>query len=68
MSAIAHASAVSWAHAHRLLLLLALAVVVVAAAVSVVLLTRDTTAVSPTLPELPSHQDPCYGAPVGAAC
>jgi hypothetical protein len=67
MTAIAHASAATWAHAHRLLLLAVVTVVLVAAAVSIVLLTRDTTAAT-TLPALPSYEDPCFGAPVGAAC
>jgi len=67
MSALAHASPATWAHAHRLLLLLTLAVVLVAATVTVVLLTRDTTAAT-TLPDLPSYEDPCFGAPVGSAC
>jgi hypothetical protein len=67
MSAIAHASPATWAHAHRLLLFVALAVVLAAIAVTVVLLTRDTTAAT-TLPDLPYYEDPCVGAPVGAAC
>ena len=68
MSAITHAPAVGWAHAHRLLLFLALAVVLAAVAVTVVLLTRDASVASPTFPDLPYYEDSCVGAPVGAAC
>jgi hypothetical protein len=69
MSAITHVPGAGWAGAHRALAL-ALAVLLVAVAVTlaVVLLTRDTTVAVPAFPDLPSYDDTCANATVGAAC
>ena len=69
MSAITHVPGAAWAGTHRALtILVAMALLAVAVTLAVVLLTRDTTAVSPAFPDLPEYDNTCANAPVRAAC
>jgi hypothetical protein len=69
MSAITHVPGTAWAGTHRALtLVLAMVLVAVAVTLTVVLLTRGTTSAGTGIPDLPSYDDTCPNAPVGAAC